>query len=229
MKRRKFLTGSLLATASLAGCSSSPSSSGEATTSNPTRIVSTSQSEGNNLSPTSNTKPTLSQTETVEPAVTTNSQREARTDTLSSSSQTETQQTPSATCGDVNEISFYALGEIADNIWTRNSIWVDLTLETTAQVRLVAVENGSTLGVTRVKLTTADSTLSQTKYITLSSSLSGEHTIQVIAYPAIGEDSEFDRESIEPCRNENGVIQTEPTTINFSDFPQGTPVTSRGE
>lgn len=207
--------------ASLAGCSNDSSSPGETTTGKSTNTDSNDRLTRSSSTPTSEPDSTRTTTRTVESTSTMVSQQGGKTTTPS-----RTPQEMSATCGSVTGISFYALGEIANTIWTQSSVWVDLTLETTAQVQLVALENDNILGTTRASLTTTDSTSSASKPITLQSSLSGEHTIRVVAYPAIGEDSQFNPEEIEPCQNENKTIQTKPTTIDFSRFPPGTPVTS---
>jgi hypothetical protein len=58
--------------------------------------------------------------------------------------------------------------------------------------------------------------------IPLDTKLSGKHTIRAVMYPDIAESDQFNVKEATPCQHSGTVIQTEPTTINFSSFSENT-------
>jgi len=214
MRRRAFLTGSTAALVSLAGCTTDQLlGSNDGPTDNPTETGDKNQptEQVSTATPESDIASTRAETATNEPNT-----------TIVSPEKT------GAACGGVNEISFYALGEIGNKIWRRNTVWVDFNHKASAQVRLVVLENDTILGMTQTERPTDNSTSSDGESITLRTKLSGEHTIRVVVYPATGEGDQFDPEEATPCLHEGSIVQTGSTTIDFSRFSESTSSTLRG-
>ena len=214
MRRRAFLTGATAAMVSLAGCTTDQLlGSNDDPTDNPTGTEDKNQ-------PTEQSSTVISDPETVSTRAET-ATNEPNT-TISSPQKTVT------ACGGVNEISFYALGEIGNKIWRRNTVWVDFNREASAQVRLVVLENDTVLGMTQTERPADNNTSSGGEPITLRTKLSGEHTIRVVVYPATGEGDQFDPEEATPCQHEGSIVQPGSTTIDFSRFSESTSSTLRG-
>ena len=213
MRRRTFLAVSTAALTSLAGCADD--SRGE--NGSPTAIPSTSESSDQPpqqrpiSTPKSKTVSKQTGRGTDEPNTTAVSQQESGT-----------------VCRGVSAISFYALGEIADEIWRQDTVWVDFSREASTRVRLVVLEKDTVLGTTQVGQSPDTGTASDGVSIALKTKLSGEHTIRVVAYPDTGKSSEITSEGVTPCQHEGEVVQTEPTTIDFSRFAERPSSTPRG-
>ena len=215
MRRRVFLAVSTAVLSSLAGCndtsSSDPNSNSESSVSEPT--VSNQP-----------TQPTESGTSGPETLSTRAEITTSETSSRTTRSKTVSQQAPKGTCSDVSEVSFYALGEIGNKLWRRNTVWVDISLGDSSPIHLVVFEKDNILGMTEI---IRPSGSSEAIPIILRSNLSGRHTIRVVAYPAMGEDTRFRPEAATPCQYEGDDVQTEPTTIDFSRFSAGTTSTTR--
>jgi hypothetical protein len=208
MRRRAFLTGSTAAILSLAGCTDDPLlGSNDNPTNNPT-------GGGDKNQPTQRIPTNIPESKTVS--------TRAETATNEPNTMIISPQKTGTACGGVNEISFYALGEIGDKFWRRNTVWVDFNGKASAQVRLVVLENDTVLGMTQTERPADNSASLDRVPITLRTTLSGEHTIRVVVYPAAGEGDQFSPEEATPCQHEGNVVQTEPTTIDFSRFSEST-------
>lgn len=208
MRRRAFLTGSTAVIVSLAGCTDDPLlGSNDSPANNPTKSRPSDQptQQVSTGSPESKAVSTRAETATNEPTTTIISPQET-----------------GAACGGVSEISFYALGEIGNKIWHRNTVWVEFNRGASARVRLVVLENDTVLGMTQIEPPTDNGASSDEEPITLRTKLSGEHTIRVVVYPDAGGGDQFSPEEVTPCQHEDDIIQTEPTTINFSRFSEST-------
>lgn len=206
MKRRVFLTGSIAALASLAGCSGGPL-------------------RGSNDSPTtasrSSDQPTRkNSTETPDSPI---GLPRAEITTTEPESTTIPQWETGAACGGVNEISFYALGEIGSTIWRPNTVWVDLDRSDSARVRLVVLEGDTVLGMTRAEAPTDNGAFSDEYPIVLRTTLSGEHTIRVVAYPATKTNAQFRLDEAAPYQYEDEVVRTESIAVDLSRFAGRTP------
>jgi hypothetical protein len=122
-------------------------------------------------------------------------------------------------CHGANSLSFYGLQRgIADRLWSPRTVCVACHLGADADVRFVVLEENTVLGMTYIAA--AGDVSYDGKQIPLDTTLSGTHTIRVVMYPAIADSGQFNATKATPCHHRGTVIQTEPTTIDFSRFSQ---------
>ena len=218
MNRRTFLAGTTVALSLSAGCVGGNSGSSETTT---TASSTTTPSE------TTTGTTTATKVETAEP-------RTGDTDTMTATSdvettsapEEETQQNSGPACGS-NFVEFYGLSApFADNVWGPNSVSVGFDLGAGKQVELVVLEGDTVLGTKRVEAPADTGFVSDGDIIPLNTELSGEHTIQVVMYPATGEGNQVSPEQAIPCQYEGEPVQTEPRTIDFSRFSKNSKTTT---
>lgn len=124
-------------------------------------------------------------------------------------------------CSGAKSLSFYALeSETADKMWGPSTVRVAFSLGAGGHVRLVVLENSSVLGMTHVE--TQNHVSIDGAKIPLDTKLSGKHTIRAVMYPDTAERGQFTAKETTPCHHGGTVIQTDPTTINFSSFSENT-------
>lgn len=207
MRRRSLLAGIVGSLSLSAGCAgSSPSDSGNSPRSNQTS--------------SQPTKPRTRQT-TTEGTDTTSAPTESATERPISP--TISQRERADACNGGIYLDFYALDDTADQMWDPDTVRVAFGVGPGAQVRLVVFEDDTVLGMNQA-FAPEDSAMDDDGLpIDLNKKLSGEHTIRAVMYPRIGMKEQFDAKEATPCQYEGKPVQTEPTTIDFSEFSEGTP------
>jgi hypothetical protein len=122
-------------------------------------------------------------------------------------------------CAGATSLSFYGLKSgAADTMWSPRTVRVAFHLGAGADVLLVVFEGNTVLGMTHVSVSADVSSDGQP--IPLNTTLSGTHTLQVVMYPASADNGQTTIQEATPCQHNGTVIQTVPTTINFSSFSE---------
>ena len=111
-------------------------------------------------------------------------------------------------------------------MWNPSTVYVSFTLADGVRVHLVVLEGDRVLGTAQVEAPVSGVIEADGQPIHLNAELSGEHTINVVMYPNMTGERQFDVEEATPCRSGISVIQTGETTIDFSRFSENT-ATSR--
>lgn len=125
-------------------------------------------------------------------------------------------------------VSFYGLSGPAQSTWAPDRVSIGYTLPGDVSMLFVAFDGDGTVLGTEYETTegyehgvTADGA-----GIQLDEPLEGTHVINVVAYNDINDNEQFDMGTDQRCEDEDGVIETGPKQINFSQFEapeQGTP------
>lgn len=117
-------------------------------------------------------------------------------------------------------VSFYGLSEPGQTTWAPDRVSIGYTLPGDASVLFVAFDGEGTVLGTEYESTkgyehgvTADGAGVQ-----LEEPLEGNHVINVIAYNDVNDNELFDSGTDERCEDQDGVIETGPKNINFSQF-----------
>lgn len=145
-----------------------------------------------------------------------------------------THQTPMSThtspeSGECAEwISFYGLSGPSHTTWAPDRVSIGYTLPGDVSVLFVAFAGDGTVLGAEYESTkgyehgvTADG-----DGIQLEEPLEGKHAINVVAYRDVNSNEQFDMGTDQRCKDNDGVIETGPQTINFSQFDaddDGTP------
>lgn len=156
--------------------------------------------------------------------------------TTETESPTETTATPvdpaaPVDCGDA-WVAFYGVGgDVQDRLWAPDAVSVGYTVPEETTLFFVAYvdggyENGTVVGVERVRNRVEYPVTGDGMAVELDRSLSGERTVRVVAHADTDGDGEFDREVDGPCRSgdggDDGLVRAGPSTFDFDEFAERT-------
>lgn len=130
---------------------------------------------------------------------------------------------PPTDCGTL-WVAFYAVGtDVQNRLWDPDTISIGYTVPGNASVFFVAYENGThengtVLGAEHVEHNTGYGVTADGAPVELDRTLSGEHTVSVVAHADADGDDEFDRRVDPACLNDGELVQAGPSTFDFDEF-----------
>ena len=150
--------------------------------------------------------------------------------TESTTATAEPAQRTERACNGARGISFYGFEtQFEDRVWGPRRVSVAFGLGAGAHVLLVVYEGNEVLGTAQATAPSYGGASVDGQPIPLETTLSGTNTIRVVMYGDTNQNGQFDTKTATPCRYEGDVIQTEPRTIDFSNFDSNSTSTTRNE